>query len=1168
MKGGIVAASSGVFGRAVGRIGLFLFEAFLMVASADERTFLQSSDPSGLLVFEAEHFATNIAGEVHTWTLYQDGTASGGNAMRALPDVGTNLNSGYLASSPHLDFRAQFTHTGTHYIWARCFPRSGTDDSLHVALDGMEVATSDRMSFTSAYGTWIWSNDTIDELPATINIPTTGLHTIQIFMREDGATVDKLLLTRDNSFLPSGIGPPESPIQDGATVNTNRSVPLLNEFIASCPYFSPGDIPEDSFQPPTESVYVAPAVSGGNDNNPGTLQAPFEHIEKAIAYANGLHRPLTISIRGGTYFYKTDSATETQQINASDLYLRSYPGESVTIRPRTWQSPGYPTNEYSQFAFEIVGPSSNVTVDGFVFEGWQILFSVGSDTKHSPIRNVALKNIECHDLRRRDQAPGNLRGFLETRNHKDHPDYFPFYQPGTSEYQIQNLFIAHVNISGTDLCLNIGDEVNGNVKGLRVTDFHLNNPPFGSDSTEQDSFAVVRSYKVLIDDCTIEGGAGDGIDLKSWSTCVANCLVSNTGGNGIKAWNDDFQLLNSILYNCCHINDAALVVKTGPARLINSMIVTRPTNGFSSTFGYEVPPEQVRSLEIKNSVFYHLPGSFYVFKTPFTTVNSLYYDTGDNLLTGFQNIANITDINKLAGCSSNISVNPMLIDINSGNFAPSASSALIDAGTADDPYLPSFDYCGRPRIVGKAPDIGPIESSNEPSDADGDGLPDDYETANGFNPNDPADANLDPDGDGFSNLDEFHARTDPHNSQSALRITGTTNEASGFKLQFLSTSGRTYSLDANDTFSTGTWRTLESNLNGNGNVVEAADTTSPGFPARTYRIKTSDGAVISELAGFYRLPLAGNSDTIISMPFTRPAAGFAVVLNVSGNVVQVQGAPLWNANQWTYLSGVQSNTYYMLVRSGAAEGESYTVTANDENSLILDLQGGSLAGLSVGDAVAVVPYWTLGTIFPRGQGVNASPAPGSRLTEILLPDISGTGINLSATRTYYFWNGAWRQVGQGGTIRNDDVILPDMYFWLRHNTANSTELVTQGSVLSSKWRINLRRNQTGKQDNTVALPRALTFTLDASGVIQSGAFQPSPTPGNRVDELLTFDNVVIGKNKSAAATYYYWNGAWRKVGSGNADVGADRVFSPGTGLILRLGPGSPASNLWINDRGY
>ncbi len=60
------------------------------------------------------------------------------------------------------------------------------------------------------------------------------------------------------------------------------------------------------------------------------------------------------------------------------------------------------------------------------------------------------------------------------------------------------------------------------------------------------------------------------------------------------------------------------------------------------------------------------------------------------------------------------------------------------------------------------------------TDSDGDGIPDDYELANGLNPNDPADASFDNDDDSLSNFVEFSQGSDPNVYDEVL---GGANEA-------------------------------------------------------------------------------------------------------------------------------------------------------------------------------------------------------------------------------------------------------------------------------------------------------------------------------------------------------------------------------------------------------
>jgi uncharacterized protein (TIGR02597 family) len=298
----------------------------------------------------------------------------------------------------------------------------------------------------------------------------------------------------------------------------------------------------------------------------------------------------------------------------------------------------------------------------------------------------------------------------------------------------------------------------------------------------------------------------------------------------------------------------------------------------------------------------------------------------------------------------------------------------------------------------------------------------------------------------------------------------------------------------------------------------------------------------------------------------RPSAGLLLVSSVNANVLAVTPSPDWSANQFVYTAGTQTNTYYVRFTSGAAEGRIYAVTANDSNSVSLNLGSDTLAGVTANDSLSIEPYWTLGTIFPNGNGVNISATTGNRNTEVLAPDRTSSGINLSSAATYFFNSGAWKQFGVGG-IHNDDIVQPNSSLVVRHNVSTSTSARVAGVVVASKLTFALRTQTTDRQDNAIGLIRPVALSLNNSGLIASGAFQASPLPGNRTDELLVFDNSVASRNKSAAAVYYYWTNAWRQVGLGSTDVGASPVLVPGGGFIIRKATNG-VSPVWTNAPNY
>jgi hypothetical protein len=56
---------------------------------------------------------------------------------------------------------------------------------------------------------WAWSNKTATGAAATINIAAAGYNTVNVWMDEDGVEIDKIVITTNAAYVPTGDGPPE-----------------------------------------------------------------------------------------------------------------------------------------------------------------------------------------------------------------------------------------------------------------------------------------------------------------------------------------------------------------------------------------------------------------------------------------------------------------------------------------------------------------------------------------------------------------------------------------------------------------------------------------------------------------------------------------------------------------------------------------------------------------------------------------------------------------------------------------------------------------------------------------------------------------------------------------------------------------------------------------------
>ncbi len=114
--------------------------------------------------------------------------------------------------------------------------------------------------------------------------------------------------------------------------------------------------------------------------------------------------------------------------------------------------------------------------------------------------------------------------------------------------------------------------------------------------------------------------------------------------------------------------------------------------------------------------------------------------------------------------------------------------------TGNFPAL-ALDYDGEPRPMGAAADIG----ADEYVDANGNRAPDYWERAFGL----AVTAVSDADGDGFRDLDEYYAGTDPRDAESLLRITAVERGGGGIRLQWQSVWGKAYDITRTADIETG-----------------------------------------------------------------------------------------------------------------------------------------------------------------------------------------------------------------------------------------------------------------------------------------------------------------------------------------------------------------------------
>ncbi|MCR5792645.1 MAG: glycosyl hydrolase 115 family protein [Lachnospiraceae bacterium] len=116
---------------------------------------------------------------------------------------GPNSNFSYSATNandnkgPKLNYMVDFREKGTYAVWIYTKSQSADDDSLLVSLDDGEGKVINDVKDTE--GKFVWKKVT------SFDIAATGEKKVSVWMREDGISVDRIVLTK-NGDTPIGLG--------------------------------------------------------------------------------------------------------------------------------------------------------------------------------------------------------------------------------------------------------------------------------------------------------------------------------------------------------------------------------------------------------------------------------------------------------------------------------------------------------------------------------------------------------------------------------------------------------------------------------------------------------------------------------------------------------------------------------------------------------------------------------------------------------------------------------------------------------------------------------------------------------------------------------------------------------------------------------------------------
>ena len=191
---------------------------------------------NGNLSLEAENPMHLNFGDGPNWQISNGSQGYSGSGYMTTSSTG--FDAGNQTSGSHLSWDVEFDTSGEYWIWVRMRQNGENSNSIHMGLNGQTHPLAANGMSTNASG-WDWVgyyDNQATTQRASLNITAPGRHAIDLWVRESGVDVDRIILTNDSQWAPIDTPsnlPPDSPLWTDHTLRSawlNWSLPSDNRW--------------------------------------------------------------------------------------------------------------------------------------------------------------------------------------------------------------------------------------------------------------------------------------------------------------------------------------------------------------------------------------------------------------------------------------------------------------------------------------------------------------------------------------------------------------------------------------------------------------------------------------------------------------------------------------------------------------------------------------------------------------------------------------------------------------------------------------------------------------------------------------------------------------------------------------------------------------------------